>query len=416
MSSEYNSRIMIIIPDYFNINSPDNICFNKIIKKLSEEYIIDIVTLGKKSIERNSTINIYGVSKFVSIDTFLLQKLTSDKRIITKFVVYQFYVLCRLFRLFIWPDLSILNGKKLIKQSIQLLNNKNYKAVITLSGLISSQYVGLRVHNKKGITWIPYLYDPLPEHNFTYNRLIIKPFLHIFTNKILGKCNAFFSLIPPTLINSKYNYKGVLAGIPHISDYFSNSCDDSFLLNNNKINLLFVGSINPRIRRVDVFLSFIKKSNHRSNILCTVVGKNDYLKIKVKENGVEENFEFVDSIENSSILLMYKFNYILVNIGNKSLIQIPSKLVEYISTGLPIISIDPSTNISQELLTKYDNSICFICSKYNNTLQSEFDYFISREIKRLDYNIIKRRFHEHTLKSNVDNLFKIINEYGEKDY
>lgn len=89
----------------------------------------------------------------------------------------------------------------------------------------------------------------------------------------------------------------------------------------------------------------------------------------------------------------------LVNIGNKMSNQIPSKIYEYISTGLPIINIYKNSNCpSLNLLDKYSN--CLNISE--NDLDFEKQIFISKEFIASNFGIkenlnkVKKEYVEYT--------------------
>ncbi len=200
------------------------------------------------------------------------------------------------------------------------------------------------------------------------DEIYYKELLNIYGNSIANKCHIFhMPLIDVTnSINKRESY------------------------NKEEINCVFTGLIYLGIRDPGYTIKLFNE-----------LGKGG--KIKLHLYGPERKdvpYECSDAIvfhrkvnmdEAKQIIQNADF---LVNIGNKMSNQIPSKIYEYISTGLPIINIYKNSNCpSLKLVEKYTNSISVL---------EDFDMFDS-QLKCLD-DFIKLHLNKY-----IDN--KIIEKY-----
>lgn len=143
-----------------------------------------------------------------------------------------------------------------------------------------------------------------------------------------------------------------------ITDKPSNICN---LYDNKKINLAFVGSLYSDIRRPD-YLFDIMKALADDRYHLTVVGG-------IYGNFGVDFYKKYDEVINKYVTIIGKVDRetarrylwqadVLVNIGNKVDNMLPSKVLEYISTGKPVLNIMQIENCpSKEYFEKYKNAL-----------------------------------------------------------
>ena len=156
----------------------------------------------------------------------------------------------------------------------------------------------------------------------------------------------------------KYIHKFVPIDFPNVTKYYANYMHHKQYNENGKtITCLFAGSIYSNVRDPRYTLQLFKKLN------------NDHLRfilVGVREEQLPEQYHTgwiqcmgVRSLdETRNMIANADF---LVNIGNAMNNQVPSKLFEYISTGLPIINVCKNDNCpTKQYMEKYPYAISLI--------------------------------------------------------
>lgn len=303
----------------------------------------------------------------------------------------------KLIRSYLWPDYGMpwippayLRARKLIKEH-------HYSAIITISWPVSPHVVGSLIHKTiaKNIPWIVDIGDP-----FSFNKLT-----QINDFKKFGSRNQKFeqhllndaSVLTVTTKETKEDYLNSFSAIeskiivipPLIPPRNKVEINSTHLglVNNQKIKLVFTGSLRRKNRRPDILLKLFSQ-------LSSLQEFNDLLELHffgdVKQclTSFEPYKELVNEqiflhgiVEKEVIDLILTQADFLVNIGNVSKNQLPSKLVEYLSANRPIINI--ATN-------KNDSSWNFLCSSgIAINIQAATPNAITTEIIEQTYHFIK---------------------------
>lgn len=109
---------------------------------------------------------------------------------------------------------------------------------------------------------------------------------------------------------------------------------------NNNINILYSGAI-EEVTGIDIFLDAISKINNK-NINFIISGRGSLVN-KVKDAAKEDKrIKYIGFLEELEFLKTLRESHILINPRNMKLDQnnnnFPSKILEYLATGKPIIS------------------------------------------------------------------------------
>lgn len=140
----------------------------------------------------------------------------------------------------------------------------------------------------------------------------------------------------------KYADKMTAAGFPMIRDSEQSRCESGIAegmppMEKDRINVLFCGWLYSDIRSPKYFLDIAKRLDRRFNIIfmgkeCEKLGERFDIR-------TEADITAVGQQPHSTALSAMANADILVNIGNSVPIHMPSKTLEYINTGKPIVNI-----------------------------------------------------------------------------
>ena len=175
------------------------------------------------------------------------------------------------------------------------------------------------------------------------------------------------------------------------------------LISKNGYNILYLGTLYSDIRNPNKIINFLEKISilYKIKINLTFLGnyndiiindfKNDFFSLKM-----------IPEVNRELTLNWLNKTNILLNIGNLNSFQLPSKLVDYVATGKPILNFSYIENDSSKNFLRNYQSIKTICLINNISLPYiETAYFIknSENIKDFEKNI-------WTEKYNIDNITK----------
>lgn len=143
---------------------------------------------------------------------------------------------------------------------------------------------------------------------------------------------------------SEYSFKWKVIEFPLIRQHhiFSESKLIKFPI--DKINLLYCGILDFRYRDPTFTLKLLDRLSDRYLLHC--VGRNCKEVIESISGIDKSKIRTYDAIPNDEIYTVMSSADILVNIGNNMKNQMPSKIIDYISTGKPILNIAKSRDCS----------------------------------------------------------------------
>lgn len=288
----------------------------------------------------------------------------SPKRFIARLFLF---IYKGIYKNLIWPDIEIMWVISVIIKIRKLLKQNKYDAIITVARPFSSHIVGHLI--KKifpHVVWIIDIGDPFSfdytqnvNNTYLYNKLNIR-----YERYIFNLSNA----VTVTNMDTKIKYINTLKLDTEIINVIGPmlSIDYNQLSenagNNNKdiINVLFYGTLYNDIRNPEYAIILFSKLREccpnidlRFNIYGNIYGC-EYLFEKysydwINYYGYYNREKLVSIIQDSDILL---------NIGNITEYQLPSKIIEYAATGLPIINVKYiSGDSSERFLANYSSVI-----------------------------------------------------------
>ncbi len=191
----------------------------------------------------------------------------------------------------------------------------------------------------------------------------------------------------------KYIKKIVDVSFPMVTGfpYQSNKpCDD-------KITLLFAGSLYSDIRSPEYFLKVISKLDSRFRVLF--IGHSCHTDKRIAALATKAELIARPAIPYDQILQEMANADILINIGNSIPVHLPSKTLEYINTGKPFVNFykfDECPTLS--FAKRYP--LCLNLSEQNDDIDAVakqfIDFCVQSKGKQLEREFIESEFAEAT--------------------
>ena len=320
----------------------------------------DHLEISIKAIEINPSIIRKIICKFLFILQKIIQKVKRTLRAVKRSGQKILNNFKRLQRNYLWPDYGMYWIVPAIKKAVYLIKNNSYDAIITVSWPVSPHVVGWFIKKyliKKNINWIVDIGDPFSFNTITpiNNFKIFSKLNSSFERSMLRKADS----ISVTTARTKEEYVKFTPGVKEkifvISPMIPQNNHNNFNLDNyskSKMKIVFTGSLRLKNRRPDMFLKLFAESLSNKEInekfelhfygdvkqcLSSFEPYKRLLNKKIFIHGIVSKCVVDEVIRSSDFLL---------NIGNLTEYQLPSKVVEYLSANKPIINITTNINDS----------------------------------------------------------------------
>tara|TARA_B100001750_G_C15515656_1_gene606920 strand:+ start:379 stop:1698 length:1320 start_codon:yes stop_codon:yes gene_type:complete len=292
-----------------------------------------------------------------------------------------------------WPDYAwtwVMNARR--EALKHLTESKNYDVMISVSHPFSSHLIGRAVKSKfPKLKWILDMGDPFcfltqsPPNNFLlFDRL---------NQKIEGSCFNESNGIVVTTKETKDEYLKYFFDTeskinvipPLLSNEVSSLIRSKEQRNkkNNCIKLVFIGTLYSGIRHPSGLLKLL-------NAASSDVSKKIEMHFFGPENDVDTsllNFPnisifFHGHVTREIALEQMLDSDFLVSIGNATKFQLPSKLIEYASTGKPILNISSIKNDSSSaFLSSYPFAKTFyVNNRISEEMIKELAGYLNKEV------------------------------------
>ena len=325
-------------------------------KQVQEDKDVNIIYVGNKNTSnivrnfREKSNNLTNTNLFKRIFYNSLKK------------IYRFIV-----KTFAWPDysmfwlISIYRNRKKLKLDYDLL--------ITVSLPFSSHIAGYLINKKNNKKWMMDIGDPFtlkkdaPENNYLLYGALNK----YFENKLYSLADKIMFTHNDALYTHKEYFKlpdGKVIVANPISKFDKDIYQKSLNYNYNSLPIKF-GYFGIFTKGVRSPINFLETLENKKNIEFHWYLNNDSKSEIIFDN--QESESIVHSIvpRNKALNIMAESMHCLLSIGNLNPTQLPSKVIEYISTGKPVVHFaeienDPVIKIAND----FDN-LFIITSKTN---------------------------------------------------
>ena len=350
--------VLICLYAYFPFENANTNVMLPLIRELSKKYRVHILTENcsgsMPACEEREGIVIHRYFKNGTFRRLINSFADIDKK--KKRVWYKSLVINTL-----TPIARVLQKKVKPNEYIELkslLQSNTFSFVITTCESFASHRNMLRLKKdtKMDTTWIAYFMDYIENRDTagelleTERQVYSEADLILVTEEIYKENheNAFSPFLYKTVPIKFANFR----------------CIHHELTNNifipGKINCVYVGSLlNERIRSPEYLYRKINKLDDRFHIhiICNRITKaNEYLYEKTVEN--KDIVTWYHNLPLSECLGIMSHADILINLGNKSVNQTPSKVFDYIGTGKPIVNLySLLDDTSKRYLERYPNKL-----------------------------------------------------------
>lgn len=261
-----------------------------------------------------------------------------------------------------WPDCSCLWYFSAVRKGLALVPQQHYDVLISSSHPFTGHLIGLQIKKQfDSIPWIVDVGDPfcferiVPTNNLLfYNRLNYIAEKKVFaaadaisvTNDVTGEIYA--ELFP----NSAARIRVIP---PLLRSNVESASSDRLFPQDGILRLSFIGRLHEKIRAPDCLLSTFQR------LLKTEIGERLQLHFFGPLNRCEHFFSPYESLIGKQLFLHGPVSHetarqvmvetdFLVNLGNWTTYQLPSKVVEYANSGKPILNF---ANISEDSSSRF---------------------------------------------------------------
>ena len=317
-------------------------------------------------------------------------------------------VLKKVYRFFInylaWPDYSMFWLYQVYKNKNNI--SKDYDVIISVSLPFSSHIAAYLINKKVKKPWIMDIGDPFslkldaPENNrFLYsglNKRYEKKFYSIADNILFTHQDAldshkkFFDIQSNKLIvaNPISNFDNEL---------FNNAL--SYDYSSRPIKISYFGIFTQGVRSPESFLELVKKNNELE--FSWYVNEDSKKIIKSCDINDDKHIFYSQVSREEAQKLMVNSTHCLLSIGNKNPNQIPSKVVEYLATGKPIIHF---TEIDNDPVIKLSYDFDNLITLNQSVEQENLSLLIEEMVNKMNKFDTVKFIDNYTAKSIINNL------------
>lgn len=363
-------------------------CVFNISKEFSKSNVIYLTNnyyaFEKDKNYNNLTIKFYETISLKSYNFYLNNKL-NNRNLISLF----FLIISKIFTFYyVYFGLTTIDKFKVksIEKELATIASDG-DIIFPVCSPIESILASIKVSKYKNLRIFPLLFDTFSINNtlnHTYLNKIIKFRHNINLEKFIFKnatslfyVNEWHSHITKHHANSLINSTKIEHPLLNKNLYYP-----KFVTDKSTIDIYFFGTLYIHNRSPKYFIKLFSKllnssSQNKKNfslkIYASGSGAKYVEKIKKKHKQIEVN----GYLNDSRLYKAYKNSDILLSIGNKDISQFPSKIIEYVSTGKPIIHTYKNLNDPVlSFLKNYNNCITVFESKkdfeYNLHLLQNF--------------------------------------------
>ena len=386
-------NILIVTHQFVPHQSPRTTRWKLIYDELVKEGFNVKVVTGTRQDGLDSRIDYIGNKTASGVVSNLRKQSNKDqgsfyKNLALKFLkkLYRFF-----YKFFAWPDYTMFWVYSIWKNRKKI--NFDYDVIISVSLPFSSHVAAYILNKVKRKTWIMDIGDPfsLKNNAFENNRFFYKSLNYYFENKFYKLANQIIFTHKEASIEHKKFFniheEKITIGNP-ISSFnktlYQNS--KSYDYNSEPIKIGYFGILTKGVRSPHQALNLFKNLDYVFHWYTNPDSKNMIL-----QNNIDHNkHQFFDMVTREEALeKMGSSFHCLLSIGNLNPSQLPSKVIEYISTGKPVIHFaeipnDPVIEIAEKfnnliIITK--NTDPLLIDEYLRSVFENIDHFDIEKFK-----------------------------------
>lgn len=274
------------------------------------------------------------------------------------------------------------------------IKEQHIDAVISICCSIELSFplLYLRKKNKLPCRWLFYMIDPFESHSY-YRSIEKTSVLRRVQHDIMMHCDA---VVATELIyndTKQWEAEEILSKIsvvefPKIEKPFKQACEDGVELSKEKINIVCTGSKNEQVRNSEYTMQLCERFKDE-NVIFHFIGHGW---CEAEQN----NCIFYCPRSHEAVRNLQMDANFLLNIGNVVTNQLPSKILEYISTGKPIINVCKSAACPTLALLKGDDALHLLESDEIEKSYVKLKDFIYAERTAVSFEEIQKQYKIYT--------------------
>jgi hypothetical protein len=258
-----------------------------------------------------------------------------------------------------WPDHAALWIITARKAARRLVDRLSVDALITVSHPFSGHWVGLAVKRAfPSLRWVCDIGDPFAFFDSipVNNHALFRSRNFRAEQQVLTKADAIAVTVEACrreYIRHFPDSADKMAVIPPLLSTLVPTASVAAPPRTGPLRLVYSGTLYPGLREPDYLFRLVGALAER-NIDCelhlfgqingcesAISGVPEHLRQRIVDHGIVTRPELMFELANASVL---------INIGNRTHYQLPSKLVEYLAAGRPILNLYQGTSDSSALL------------------------------------------------------------------
>jgi glycosyltransferase involved in cell wall biosynthesis len=399
-------KILFVMPSFYPVESSTANCVWSIIKELQKEgHIIHVLTQrynGTSSFQKYKNISIYRINENTNLKLNALAQITKEMLVsLNRFSKTEGKQ----------PDTYIF-----FKYITKLYSDNLYDNIIACEAFYIAEAVYWAHIKNKNLLFIIYQTNPYYSNYFypsEYRKLReIKEFYTYKKSCGVITTDLIYEDIKKSKILSKLKNKIKPCMLPLIKEPSLIEVEDDILLDSNYINCVFIGNLYKKIREPN-FAIRIFQLLKRQDIRIIFIGPNIIKTCGKYTKFLGKRIVLYDKVSlQAAINVMNRADFLL-NIGNTISNMLPGKILDYISTGKPIINLYSIDNCpSLVILKHYENCINIKQSKANITEKTNqiLDFIENNKDTRVHYNDIEVKYKEYTPENVTKQFTKLLKE------
>lgn len=316
---------------------------------------------------------------------------------------------------FCHPNANSWENKAYFSELEKLHIKENLDVVVSVSNTCSTQFAANRFKKKyKHVRWVQFVTDPFSEF-YVYYRYKIFPSLWKKINfndekEFYKNCDAAFltpELLPAIVLkypDFAHKCHEMQFTLTDLSEINKNQINHS-----NSIRLIYAGTVYKDIRNPEFMMRTIAAISDVKLDMFTNFGANHGECDEILLRNSSDNISIFDFVSKDRYNDMICNEYeILVNIGNISNLQSPSKTLDLLSTGRPILNFYFVEDCQFEMIKKYPLGLNICCGDSNAVKKVEL-FCHQMKGKKLNFEDVKSIYPENVLEHQVDIFERLIN-------
>ena len=423
-------KILVISYDYFPENTPNTYRWESVINEWArdghEVYVLSGLKSNLNSFQEINGVKIHRTGEgkigklkysYNNSEVNILDFETNRNKQYSFFKKIIKYIYNYSWAKLYWPDYAFLWYFTAVPKAKEIILNENIDKIVSVSWPFTSHLIGYKLKDENpSLQWLADTIDPFCFNDYINNQQLYKKINYRIERKIFNKAdvisvltdnlkNKYSSIFPESKDKIKVN-KNIY--VPQIFDF-------NKLYSNDVVKIVFVGMLSDSVRSPYNILSILKN-------IITISYK---IKVEIHFYGdVSQSMETFDMFnstfnyfyflhgkkETNEINAILKEADILLNIGNNNEYQEPSKIIEYMYTGKPILNVCSIINDSSlQLLKEYPASLSVLPHEINDSDLFEKILKLKNTNFKINKNYLDHRLKDYLLPSIQSKYLSFLN-------